>query len=578
MKLFPKRLNRRLRPFLAPLIFAFAALFINDYQFGSDNHAIIIPFLKDYLSPDLYPGDYLLAERNYFYTFFWPGVAGVIKLTGLSLPLLFGILHFLSLYGLMAGIFLIARQLSGSPAGFVAMTIFLFAKPLWAGEKTLLNLLDTAGAARPLLLLAIYFFLKKQYERSFVFQGLGFLIHPLTALYGIVVIGVNWLFSWREMGAGIVMRTAALLLAVVSPALLWRIWQAPPALNLGPADPQWLALLHLRSAFHVFPRTWEAAVLWQSGLVVAVFLLLWRRPPRRHHRFVVRGTVAIFGLWLAGFLFTEIIPLTVVVQLQLFRSIFFLFVFAAVYLAANLSAAGRTGRGAGQLFFSFIAAAALLYNARAWPAALTALALLALGAVAYRHRHPEPMRDGAFAMAALVLAGGLGLAAALFRGGVFFENYPDDQWRDVQTWAHRHTDIRAGFIVPPLWETQGFRVFSERTIYGDWKDGTQMFFNPAFGMEWFRRMQQLGYRSGRIAAGQKPARLDSLLKSRFLALGEMDFRHIAAEMQPDTGPVYLVTFAARRNIDFPEVYRNRKFRVLAVRVAPAPDLSVPPGQ
>ncbi len=572
-------LPRRLRPCLAPLVFALAALFINDYQFGSDNHAIIIPFLKDYLNPDLYPGDYLLAERDYFYTLFWPGVAGVIKLTGWSLPRLFGILHFLSLYGLMAGIFLLARQFSGGPAGFWAMTIVLFSKPLWAGEKTLLNFLDTAGVARPLLLLAIYFFLKKQYHRSFLLQGLGFLIHPLTALYGIAVIGVNWLSCWREMGAGVALRSVALLLAVGSPVLLWRMGQAPPDLNLGAADPQWLALLHVRSAFHVFPRTWEAAVLWQSGLVVAVFLLLWRRPPRGHHRFVVRGTVAIFALWLAGFFFTEMIPLTAVVQLQLFRSIFFLYVFAAVYLGANLSAACRAEGSMGQLFFGLIAGLALLYNARAWAVALAALALLALGAAAYRRQHGRAVRDGAFATAALILAAGLGLAAALFRGGVSLENYPNEPWRDVQLWAQQHTGIRAGFIVPPLWETQGFRVFSERTIYGDWKDGTQMFFNPAFGREWFRRMQQLGYGSGRIAPGEKPARLDSLLKSGFLALREPDFTHIAAEMRQAgreaLGPVYLVTFAEQRTIGFPEVYRNQRFRVFAVagRPLPGPDIS-----
>jgi hypothetical protein len=38
----------------------------------------------------------------------------------------------------------------------------------------------------------------------------------------------------------------------------------------------------------------------------------------------------------------------------------------------------------------------------------------------------------------------------------------------------------------------GFRVFSERTIVGEWKDGTQQYFDDAFVKEWGRRMDALG--------------------------------------------------------------------------------------
>jgi hypothetical protein len=44
-------------------------------------------------------------------------------------------------------------------------------------------------------------------------------------------------------------------------------------------------------------------------------------------------------------------------------------------------------------------------------------------------------------------------------------------------------------LTPP--DREGFRVFSERSIVGEWKDGTQQFFSWAFTREWRRRMDAL---------------------------------------------------------------------------------------
>ena len=78
------------------------------------------------------------------------------------------------------------------------------------------------------------------------------------------------------------------------------------------------------------------------------------------------------------------------------------------------------------------------------------------------------------------------------RQGSWLANAQESGWLEVQVWAKENTRSHDVFIVPP--NRSGFRVESERTIYGDWKDGTQMFFNPDFGFEWFRRMKALGYK------------------------------------------------------------------------------------
>jgi hypothetical protein len=62
-------------------------------------------------------------------------------------------------------------------------------------------------------------------------------------------------------------------------------------------------------------------------------------------------------------------------------------------------------------------------------------------------------------------------------------------WRRVQAWARLNTPRDAVFLTPP--EQTGFRVFSERTIVGEWKDGTQQYFDDGFAREWDARMREL---------------------------------------------------------------------------------------
>ena len=62
-------------------------------------------------------------------------------------------------------------------------------------------------------------------------------------------------------------------------------------------------------------------------------------------------------------------------------------------------------------------------------------------------------------------------------------------WREAQDWARRSTPKDAVFLTPP--REAGFRVFSERTVVGEWKDGTQQYFDDGFVREWGDRMQAL---------------------------------------------------------------------------------------
>jgi hypothetical protein len=132
-------------------------------------------------------------------------------------------------------------------------------------------------------------------------------------------------------------------------------------------------------------------------------------------------------------------------------------------------------------------------------------------------------------------------------------NRQEKQWLDVQMWAKENTNSEDQFIVPPYLE--GFRVESERTVYCDWKDGTLLNFNPAFGLEWIRRMERLGYKKN-ISP-----------ETGFRNLKEKDFTVIAEEMliRNKKSSVFLIREQENAALKFPKLYENEKFVAYQIR-------------
>ena len=115
----------------------------------------------------------------------------------------------------------------------------------------------------------------------------------------------------------------------------------------------------------------------------------------------------------------------------------------------------------------------------------------------------------------------------------------------------RSTDIRSAFIIPPL-EPLEFRVGAERTVYVDSEGGGLMNFNPDYGIDWLRRMRNLGELDRGSTAGG------------YCALGVPELIAIASEMAMPGRRVFLVWPCVGRPLAFPVRYWNRDYTVYEV--------------
>ncbi len=535
--------------FLA-LIATASIIGINQYTYGMYNHFISIPFIKCIIDPNLYPNDFLIAEKKYFYTYFNVVFAFLSKSLHVSLPVLFFTFYCASLYATLIAVFKIALTLFQEKAvAYFSVILLIFSFSTLGDIRTVESLFLERTFVLPLLLFAIYSFLHKKFVWSYTLAGVAFLFHPLSAVYALAGIFLCSVFSLKEIGWKRFTVSLVLLIVIISPVLYLKVKNPAPSLALFHPDEEWLDLLRLRSAHHIFPFMWDIAVIAQAVLFIIGFVLCMKhKPDAWHHRVVVIFCAAVLLMCLAGTIFTEFLPVSIIVQFQLFRSFVFLIYFGIIYYAHFFYR--ESGKFSIVSFVALLLFAAIFYNGNLPKFASFFIVLLAIFPGYGLVEKYFASYKKAYFPALIMLLLGLGIGGGLLKGGFSIQTAQEKNWVDIQNWARENTVKDAAFIIAPNWE--GFRVEGERTIYGDWKDGTQMFFNPEFGKEWIRRMKMLGYVD------------DSKLQETYHTLEMQNYENIVRELS-SYPEVYIVVMTEKKTLALPEKYANAKFKVYELK-------------
>jgi hypothetical protein len=141
----------------------------------------------------------------------------------------------------------------------------------------------------------------------------------------------------------------------------------------------------------------------------------------------------------------------------------------------------------------------------------------------------------------------------------------DKDWKSLQLWAKDNTPKDAVFVAPL--EMNGFRVFSNRSVFTDWVDGAAMHWKPGFEAEWVERLKRLGI-TGMLIKESAPwlcgmgnfADRKPIHRMIYSKMTEADFRRLAA----DYGVRYVIEDASK-NLSFERAYSNGTFCVYKIR-------------
>ncbi len=542
------------------LVFTLAsALGTNPYTFGTSANSFTIAYAKAAAHPGLYPDDYLVAQRTFYYTFLWNTLGILHARLGISLAILFLGTYLTAIYLTFYAMYRIAMTLfERIEIAMLALLFLLFLKFALGDVRTIEQILTTQAVATPLQLLAVHAFLTSHRVRAFLLLGLAYLIHPLTTHYALAMLFVASVADIRRCGIKPLLLGMLVFLAAASPVLVWRLRHAPGALQLFSADPEWLVALHQRSAHHVFPSSWGWEALAHTAVVLSLFAIAWRhRNPEAEdrHRTMGIATLTVLGLCVFGVVGSELHPMGLTFLLQPMRSFQFIEFFAMLYVAHYLyRGMEKAERLASALLVAAVAGWVVYGGMRLVVPMAVVLAVSGLIWVRQWVMH-RPLRGTSFVLAVTTLACIAAFACWAHDRSAGYttfspRNVQEPLWRDVQRWAREHTDIHDGFITSPGMR-DGFRVESERTIYGEFRDGVLMNPNPEFGHEWLRRMRALGF-------GPETRKPD------FCRLTSEQLEAVVREMKLTHPRVFLVWPCAGRPLPYPETYRNALYVVYQV--------------
>ncbi|MCU0242408.1 MAG: hypothetical protein MUF51_08295 [Vicinamibacteria bacterium] len=521
------------------ILAALVSTIVVGYRFGDSNHGITVPILKRLIDPSLYPGDVMVATAERFPTIFYRTLAALLPDTQ-AIPLAFFVLYVLSIAATYGAVYRIGRFFGGPTVGFLAAAIVFPVRVGLAGEALYRVAFSHSHVSSAMTLWAIAWFLEGRRITPLLLLSLGVYNHLLYSLY--VLAPMLLIVCWEGRSVG--WRKALLQIASgVLPILPLGVWMMG---QQAPLTAEWLELLRLRSAHHSFPSAFGGDLPTAAALLALAALAAARLSGDK--RTLLAGFLLGISLqFVVGTMFTEMWPIKAVLQYQPHRAWRFLMVILQAVIATGIVEQFRAG---GYRRFVAIVTGAILFHPGLevlFPVVLVLqvlasdvlwarlMAILTLVSVPnwgereidflpllgdYLRRLPTGLVLNACALALLIYLGRkqggrwrVALTATAALALVFWYG-PDvsararvrwqsasDHWRLAQEWARDNTSKGSVYLTPP--KLTGFRVFSERTVIGEWKDGTQQYFDPQFASEWGTRMEVLaGDRFPRLADEQ----------------------------------------------------------------------------
>jgi uncharacterized protein DUF6798 len=519
--------------------------YFNTYMYGIYDHAINIPFVKSYINPELYPNDLLIEQKRYYMSFFWSLFAKLQILFEIELSLLFFIVYVLSLAFLFFAAYRLSFYLINNHlAAFIIVLLVSFKHELIGGANTIDVNFTVRMFTLPMLLLALELFFKMKYRVAYFLIGISFLLHPLSAIYLFLLLFVPYIDQVVRIKSWQASMPMAIFFLTISPIFIKK-WLNPLPISMPFfADDNWLYLLSIRSAHHVFPSNWSWG-LWVSTLVLIFLFLLSTKdlsdPKKRRNLYQIG--LGFLILFFSGWFFSEVLPVTTIIQFQLFRSSKFLFYLSLILAVGALF---NSAKKSNLITFTIILALSysLFYSGVMSKNSFFLFFTFLMIVLFLSYYIPFKRLSRELTIVGVILSVILLLKSPT---SINLSNSQNKYWIEAQTWARTSSDLNAVFIVPPAIE--GFRVESERTVYVDFKEGTSLFFNQAYGKQWIDRMKMVGFREGGdMAAGYK-----KMEKSEFMQIAYI--YNLANKL-----PIYIVSYAGME-LDLPLLFENKMFNI-----------------
>jgi len=589
------------------------ALYIlfNRYAFLVGPQKFFVQKILSLKNPLLFQRDILTTLQNEtYYTFLaWP-IAFLSR--WLDLRWIFFVGHFITTFFYLYGVNALGQVLfKDSRVAFLATLGVFFIKPVLVDSSLYPTVFYHRNVSWVFQIFSMIAFLRKRPIASGVLLGLAFDATPYSATHLFLVFAVAVLLDRSFLGWQGLLKGSVGFLVTATPMVLWRLARSGD-IPLGPPPSDWLLLLRKTASIYCFPstflkpeyghlNTFLMALVWPFLFFASFFrkFLSWDGV----HRTVGLWVIGIGFLFVLGTVFTELWPLSSVLQLQFFRAHRIFVLLTILYFSHYLSsrfmeethwlprlfvAVNLTAFLASKMILcAFLTFTDFLLHGQIFKGRLKSfiqggwVVLLLVGAAIPSSLGPALLNrafhlDGSFILAGGVtfcfLLGSLSplIYACLFvftllpsYWGItrpFFEKpfstlakqieWPwtsrvSSQYLSFFDWIRNHTAPEALFLIPPDPEITGhFSLLAERGEVLS-TAGSVSVTSFAYGKEWEQRMKDFG---GLPADG---------FQKRYNQFTTDQLKALSSKYRFE----YFTTFQGTQSVDFPLVFENEKMRV-----------------
>jgi hypothetical protein len=318
-----------------------AILNCGGYRYGIGDQAFYVPAVTQHLNPDLFPRDRTILHAQDRFMLYDDAIAAFVRVTRVPVPVVFVAGYLAGLALLFGAVVAIGRVLYTTWFGvaMLATLLTLRHRITQTGANSLESYFQPRMLAFALGAWAIAAYLRRRNGTAVVLVAGAFAIHPTTAMWFAIMIGVALFVSDRAWRL-----TVAAIAAMGAVLGGWAVTLGPLRGHLARMDALWASALAGKD--YIFPSDWNAS-FWlvnMSYLAVATAVYLLRR---RSGVATTReiGLLAGGGALVAVFLISWPLMragLALALQLQTSRVFWMLDFLAAIYLAWLFAEAPRS--------------------------------------------------------------------------------------------------------------------------------------------------------------------------------------------------------------------------------------------
>ncbi|MBU2529461.1 MAG: hypothetical protein KKD35_00325 [Elusimicrobia bacterium] len=601
------------KPYFLLLLISIFGIILSGYSYDS----YYIPLILKNANPELFPVDLFVNSGSIYNSFYFKVIGFLSRYVELKIILF--CLNLMVAYAMGMAIFYLSMVLfENKKVAYLSTILLLILKSAISVAFIGICMgSEASGFSMPFLLFSIILFLKKYYWQACLIVAAMFYIQGMQASFVAGLFLFHFLMEIKTLPKRKVLVGFFCLIVPILPMFL-KVVSGGFFKVFSPMEiEQWLLILHVRSWYHLFPFSWGIGDWFNySGWFIWAFIVFYFHKPRNlpeQHGVMVNFIKAIFLMCAISTVFSEIFIVPLIIKLVLWRSTIFFLLFLLIYMsnylemfspkkiwqgfliAATVSAVflsfyklvtcfallflaielfenerKKTGYFIGALglscFFIFIAGTILPIGAESYIfkkiigfSNLGGEALLVFScfficaflSISYSSLRLRVSKSVLISLALIFLFMGTLLKVRKYRKIVLSDVSRD--WKAVQIWANENTQINSTFVTPVYLE--GFRIYSQRGIVLENKDGGPAVYDLEYAFKWWQRMNDFGYKSLKINLNMK-----NDLKRIYRSLKKEDMLKLARKYDAE----YIVV-ENEHKLDLKKIYQNGHFKVLSIR-------------